>query len=265
MAAAHNLGGLRPHPPGRCPGPRPSSEMPPRVTTGAAAGGYLLAGRVTGAAEPPPRSRAPPASQAMTLRVTLDQPGEPAAQTWVPDEEIPKPPGGLPGRAEPGNQAGRWTAQLDRCSIKQKRKMIRPAVPSGGGTVEDNSHPDQRIWGESSLHQTRGAPSCLVHPSDGGARGEVQGVGEDCGGQLGGEVDEGGPASGHGSDAKGAQALAEPGRGAGTIWLELNAKGPHGISLCFLQDLIQGRGTGHWRSVAVGRRDLLTRSPRLRR
>ncbi len=125
MAAAHNPGGLRPHPPGRCPGPRPSSEMPRQVTTGAAAGGYLLAGRVTGAAEPPPRSRAPPASQAMTLRVTLDQPGEPAAQTRVPDEEIPKPPG-LPGRAEPGNQAGRWTAQLDRCSIKQKRKMIRP-------------------------------------------------------------------------------------------------------------------------------------------
>ena len=80
MAATHNLGGLRPHPPGRCPGPRPSSEMPPQVTTGAAAGGYLLAGRVTGTAEPPPRSRAPPASQAMTLRVTLDQPGEPAAQ-----------------------------------------------------------------------------------------------------------------------------------------------------------------------------------------
>jgi len=78
MAAAHYPGGLRPHPPGLRPGPRPSSEMPPQVTTGAA-GGYLLAGRVTGAAEPPPRSRAPPASQAMTLRVTPDQPGEPAA------------------------------------------------------------------------------------------------------------------------------------------------------------------------------------------
>ena len=24
--------------------------------------------------------------------------------------------------------------------------------------MEDNSHPDQSIWGESSLHQTRGAP-----------------------------------------------------------------------------------------------------------
>ena len=65
MAAADYPGGLRPHPPGRCPGPRPSSEMPPQVTTGAAPGGYLLAGRVTGATEPPPRSRAPPASHAM--------------------------------------------------------------------------------------------------------------------------------------------------------------------------------------------------------
>jgi hypothetical protein len=24
--------------------------------------------------------------------------------------------------------------------------------------VEDNGHPDKSIWGESSLHQTRGAP-----------------------------------------------------------------------------------------------------------
>ena len=68
MAAAHYPGGLRPHPPGLRPGPRPSSEMPRQVTTGAAAGGHLLAGRATGATEPPPRSRAPPASQAMTLK-----------------------------------------------------------------------------------------------------------------------------------------------------------------------------------------------------
>ena len=102
MAAAHYLGGLRPHPPGLRPGPRPSSEMPPQVTTGVAAGGYLLAGRVTGATEPPPRSRAPPASQAMTLRVTLDQPGEPAAQNRGARRGDTQPPGGLPGRAEPG-------------------------------------------------------------------------------------------------------------------------------------------------------------------
>jgi len=93
MAAAHYPGGLRPHPPGLRPGPRPSSEMARQVRTGAAAGGYLLAGRGTGATEPPPRSRAPPASRAMTLRVTLDQPGEPAAQAGMPDEEMPRPSG----------------------------------------------------------------------------------------------------------------------------------------------------------------------------
>jgi CHAT domain/WD domain, G-beta repeat len=38
------------------------------------------------------------------------------------------------------------------------RENDQTVVPPGGGTVEDNGHPDQRIWGESSLHQTRGAP-----------------------------------------------------------------------------------------------------------
>src|SRR5713101_5864056 len=100
MAAARYPGGLRPHPPGRCPGPRPSSEMPPEVAAGTPAGGYLLAGRVTGAAEPPPRSRAPPASQAMTLRVTLDQPGEPAARNRGARRGDTQPPGGfLAGRS----------------------------------------------------------------------------------------------------------------------------------------------------------------------
>ena len=162
MAAAHYPGGLRPHPPGRCPGPRPSSEMARQVTVGAAAGGHLLAGRGTGAAEPPPRSRAPPASQAMTLRVTLDQPGEPAAQAaGARRGDAPAPGGAWAGEARP-DQAGFWTAQLDRCSIKQKRENDQTVVPPGGGTVEDNGHPDQSIWGESSLHQTRGVPAWVV-------------------------------------------------------------------------------------------------------
>jgi hypothetical protein len=108
MAAAHDPGGLRPHPPGLRPGPRPSSEMARQARTGAAAGGHLLAGRGTGATEPPPRSRAPPASQAMTLRVTLARPGEPAAQNGVPDEEMPKVPRRGPGGQSPppGGAAG---------------------------------------------------------------------------------------------------------------------------------------------------------------
>src|SRR5437660_11692513 len=61
-------------------------------------------------------------------------------------------------RAEPATRRGSWTAQLDRCSIKQKRKNDQTVVPPCGGTVEDNSHPDESIWGESSLHQTRGDP-----------------------------------------------------------------------------------------------------------
>ena len=35
----------------------------------------------------------------MTLRVTLAQPGEPAAQAGVPDEEIPQPRRCLAGRS----------------------------------------------------------------------------------------------------------------------------------------------------------------------
>ena len=119
MAAAHYPGGLRPHPPGLRPGPRPSSEMARQVRTGVAAGGHLLAGRGTGATEPPSRSRAPPASRAMTLRVTLAQPGEPAAQKRVPDEEMPAPPaGGLAGGAR--HQAGQLDSAAGQMSGKTK-------------------------------------------------------------------------------------------------------------------------------------------------
>jgi hypothetical protein len=158
MAAAHDPGGLRPHPPGLRPGPRPSSETAWQVRTGAAAGGHLLAGRGTGATEPPPRSRAPPASQAMTLRVTLAPPGEPAAKSGLPDEEMPKSPpgGGLAGRAR--HQAGQLDSAAGQMFDKTKAENDQTVVPPCSGTVEDNGHPDQSIWGESSLHQTRGAP-----------------------------------------------------------------------------------------------------------
>src|SRR6266496_5416633 len=52
---------------------------------------------------------------------------------------------------------------------KTKAENDQTAVPSDGGTVEDNSHPDQSIWGESSLHQTRGAPGSLHEDGAAGA------------------------------------------------------------------------------------------------
>ena len=85
----------------------------------------------------------------MPLRVTLDQPGEPAVQCGVPDEEMPKPPGSsLAGAAR--HQAGSWTAQLDRCSIKQKRKMIRPwfrqaAVPWKTTATQTRASGENRV------------------------------------------------------------------------------------------------------------------------
>ena len=105
MAAAHDPGGLRPHPPGLRPGPRPSSEMPRQVRTGAAAGGHLLAGRGTGAAEPPPRSRAPPASQAMTLkRHPCPARGTRGAMRGTRRGDAPPPGGGLAGGARPSRE-----------------------------------------------------------------------------------------------------------------------------------------------------------------
>ncbi len=120
MAAARYPGGLRPHPPGRCPGPRPSSEMPPEVTAGTPAGGYLPAGRVRGAAEPPPRSRAPPASQAMTLRVTLDLArGTRSAKPGCPTRRCPSP-GGRPGGAGARHQAGQLDSAAGQMFDKTK-------------------------------------------------------------------------------------------------------------------------------------------------
>ena len=71
----------------------------------------------------------------------------------------------LTARGHPAlDRRGSWTAQLDRCSIKQKRKNDQTVVPPGGGTVEDNGHPDKSIWGESSLHQTRGCSTTSSAP-----------------------------------------------------------------------------------------------------
>ena len=84
----------------------------------------------------------------MTLRVTLAPARGTRGAQRVPDEEIPQPRRAA-WRASPPPGGASWTAQLDRCSIKQKRKNDQTVVPPGGGTVEDNGHPDQSIWGES--------------------------------------------------------------------------------------------------------------------
>ena len=120
MTAAHYPGGLRPHPPGLRPGPRPSSEMARQVRTGAAAGGPLLAGRVRGATEPPPRSRAPPAPHAMTLRVTLAQPGEPAAQAGGARRGDAQGPRRGAWRAEPATRRGHLDSAVGQMFDKTK-------------------------------------------------------------------------------------------------------------------------------------------------
>src|SRR5689334_10213126 len=57
--------------------------------------------------------------------------------------------------------------------------------------------------------------SSLVHPLGGGRLVQAEEVGEDGGGELGGEVEEGGAAAGLGVDAEGSQAFAERGGGDG--------------------------------------------------
>ena len=66
------------------------------------------------------------------------------------------PAGGLAGGAR--HQAGQLDSAAGQMFDKTKAENDQTVVPPGGGTVEDDGHPDQSIWGESSLHQTRGAP-----------------------------------------------------------------------------------------------------------
>jgi hypothetical protein len=55
----------------------------------------------------------------MTLRVTLAQPGEPAAQSGLPGEEMPRPPaGGLAGGAR--HQAGHLDSAAGQMFDKTK-------------------------------------------------------------------------------------------------------------------------------------------------
>jgi hypothetical protein len=83
--------------------------------------------------------------------------GTRGAKPGCPTRRYPSPRGG-PGRRRCPASGGQMDSAAGQMFDKQKRKMIRPAVPSGEGTVEDNGHTDESIWGESSLNKTRGDP-----------------------------------------------------------------------------------------------------------
>ena len=62
---------------------------------------------------------------------------------------MPTPPAGA-WRAEPATRRGNWTAQLDRCSIKQSGKMIRPwfrqaAVPWKTTATQTRASGENRV------------------------------------------------------------------------------------------------------------------------
>ncbi len=52
----------------------------------------------------------------------LTSPGNPRRNAGCPTRRCPSPPGRA-RRAQPATRRGSWTAQLDRCSIRQKRKL----------------------------------------------------------------------------------------------------------------------------------------------
>src|SRR5260370_23954176 len=59
-------------------------------------------------------------------------------------------PPGAAWRGQPATRRGSWTAQLDRCSIKQKRKMIRPwfrqaAVPWKTTVTQTRTSGENRV------------------------------------------------------------------------------------------------------------------------
>jgi putative transposase len=138
-------GGLRPHPPGLRPGPRPSSEM-------ARAGGR---GKGRGRASPrrlrwrcrgtPGQVKGASGVQAMTLRVTLDQAAEPAADPGAPDEEMPAQPCHAAGTS-PAGPASQGSTRSDGCSIKQEREISGLWFRRRGGYRGKQASPGQTAW-----------------------------------------------------------------------------------------------------------------------
>src|SRR5208283_4727630 len=82
---------------------------------------------------------------------------------------MPNPPGPA-WRAQPATRRGSWTAQLDRCSIKQSGKMIRPwfrqaAVPWKTTVTQTRASGENRVSTKLGVLHT---PDFLAVTSDGG-------------------------------------------------------------------------------------------------
>ena len=126
MAAAHYPGGLRPHPPGLRPGT-------PALLRDAPAGQDGCGGRRASPRRPRDGCHGTPAQVKGASGAAgddaeaspLTSPGNPRRNAGCPTRRCPTPPGPA-WRAQPATRRGSWTAQLDRCSIKQSGKMIRP-------------------------------------------------------------------------------------------------------------------------------------------
>ena len=184
MAAAHYPGGLRPHPPGLRPGPRPSSEMAPGATAGTPDAGHPLAGRIEGCRRTPAQVKGASGVAGDDAEASpLTSPGNPRRNARCPTRRCPGPRAAW--RAQPATRRGSWTAQLDRCSIKQKRKNDQTVVPPGGGTVEDNDPPRQEHLGRIESPPNSGCSRCAgaqgaVHagPAGGGVDVQADGAGE---------------------------------------------------------------------------------------
>ena len=140
MAVVHYFGVLRPHPLGRCPDPGPQ-RCPAGKMVWVPLGRPLLADRVTGVG--PGKERLGIAGDDAASPLTSS--GEPAGNPRCPTRKCPNPiPGVAAWRCRP---ITRRIAQLDRCSIKQKRKNDQPWFRQATVPWKTTALLDQSIWG----------------------------------------------------------------------------------------------------------------------
>lgn len=92
----------------------------------------------------------------------LTSPGNPRRNAGCPTRRCPTPPGPA-WRAQPATRRGSWTAQLDRCSIKQSGKMIRPwfrqaAVPWKTTVTQTRASGENRVSTKLGVLQLWSSP-----------------------------------------------------------------------------------------------------------